>query len=927
MIASGNRSPAPWERTLIRWLVLVSTVMLAWATLTVGAASGEVELAEGDLATRPYVAQRSSDVVDREATRSLRDAAAEQIDGVTSRNESIEQQVSDDLSDLFAAVRRGVLGTQPEWLETLSLPPTSTTTTTILPPSTTTTTAPSTTTTTTTTTAPATTSEPASQTEPDEAPPAGEDEGGTAAGAEDPDTETTSTTLAPTTTTSATTTTTTLPPPATVTLVGRVFLDFNADSFITESGDYPEVGVELVTVRALAPTGEGHDTQTQANGDFSLEVPEGVWDVIVDSADPDLPPDFTVFLPRRSQQIVCLGIGAECGLAPIPFTPLTRPATLQVPELLRSYPQLDESSVATLVEVATDDVIRQALGEPPGLVEIEQAALTLTADSFAEEIKSEELLSAQSRILSDPPVVFIGDVRHPAAGEAASDIAASFLRPNSLLDSGATEQLRSEARDSQEEVTVSYRSGQPIVSEGEPLTRLIIDAIDQTGAATGRPVREAGVLVVLGAVTAVLALYLSRYRSDLWDQIHLLTLFGLLTVLASGAVRFVTFVGEVFGYEVGVYVFPAVAFGYFTAVLLDHRVGILMAVIVAVVTALGTGDAGATVYALLATLAPVGFVSAVSSRRAFRNSVAVSAAALAVIAAATAWIFHTSINESPMGTMLQAAVLAFASSLIAALVALAAMAFFESVFDVTTTLRLLDLTDRNHAALQLLQEKAFGTFNHSLMVGTLAGAAASAIGANNLLARAAAYYHDLGKTENPSFFIENQFGTVNPHDQMSPEESAEVIRRHVTDGMKLAARHRIPSSVAAGIITHHGTGVMRFFYDKAMGLYGEEKVSVDDYRHVGQKPRSKEMAILMLADAVEGACRAAFQSTPGEGSPSEPTLQAIAAVTDGIIREKMSDLQLNEASLTFADIQTIRNAFIEAMSGHYHQRIQYPNFP
>ena len=922
MIASGNRSPAPWERTLIRWLVLVSTVMLAWATLTVGAASGEVELTEGDLATRPYVAQRNSVVVDQEATGSLREAAAEQVDGVTSRNESIEQQVSDDLSDLFAAVRMGVLGPQPEWVETLSLPPTSTTTT-IPPPSPTTTAA-----TTTTTAAPTTTSEPAPQTEPDEAPSGVEDAGGADAGTEEPTGETTSTTLAPTTTTSTvTTTSTTLPPPATVTLAGRVFLDFDGDSSITETGEYPEVGVELVTVRALGPSGEGHDTQTQANGVFNLEVPEGVWEVIVDSADSDLPSDFTVFLPLRSQRIVCMGIGTECAVVPVPFTPLTRPAPLQISELLRSYPQLDETSVATLVAVASDDVIRQALGEAPGLVEIEQAALTLTADSFAEEIKSDELLSAQSRILSDPPVVFIDDVRNPAAGEAASDIAASFLRPNSLLDSGATEQLREEARDAQGEVTVSYSSGQPIVSEGEPLTRLIIDAIDQTGAATGRPVREAGVLVVLGAVMAVLALYISRYRADLWERVHLLTLLGLLTVLAAGAVRFVTFVGDVFGYEVGVYVMPAVAFGYFAAVLLDNRTGILMAVILVVVTAVGTRDPGATIYALLATLAPVGFVSAASSRRAFRNSVAVSAATLGVIAAATAWIFHTSLSQAPAGTMLQAAVLAFASSLLAALVALAAMSFFESIFDVTTTLRLLDLTDRNHAALQLLQEKAFGTFNHSLMVGTLAGAAATAIGANSLLARAAAYYHDLGKTENPSLFIENQFGMVNPHDEMSPEESAEVIRRHVTDGMKLAARHRIPSSVAAGIVTHHGTGVMRFFYNKAIGLYGEENVDVDDYRHVGQKPRSKEMAILMLADAVEGACRAAFQSTPGRGAPSEPTQQAIAGVTDGIIREKMSDLQLNEASVTFADIQAIRNAFIEAMAGHYHQRIQYPNFP
>ena len=931
MTASGKGPPAAREKTLIRWLVLLSTVMLSWATLTVGAASGEVELAEGDLATRSYVAQRGSEVVDRDATQALRDAAANQIEGVTSRDESIEQQVSNDLSDLFSAVRGGVLDAEPEWVETLSLPPTSTTTTTTTtapPPTTTTTVPPTTTVATTTTLSPTTAStEPASSSEEtDAAVTPSEGEAEPSVDEEESESDITTTTVSPTTTTAATTPTT-QPPPARVTLRGRVFLDFDSDGEITGSGDYPEVGLELVTVRALAPTGEGYDTQTEGNGDFSLEVPEGVWDVIVDNTDSDLPSGFTVFLPRRSQRAVCLGEGAECVVNPVPFTPLTRPALLQNQELLRSYPQLDESSVATLVEVAGDDVIRQALRVAPGLVEIEQAALTLIVESFAEEIKSEELLSAQSSILSDPPVVFIDDVRNPAASAAASDIAASFLRPNSLLDTGATAQLRQDARDAQEEVTVSYRSGQPIVSEGEPLTRLAIDIIDQTGAATGRPVQEAGVFVVLGAVVAVLALYISRYRPDLWNRVHLLTLFGLLTVLAAAAVRGVNFVGEVFGYEVGIYVLPAVAFGYFAAVLLDNRVGILMAVALAVVTAVGTRDAGATTYALLATLAPVGFVSAASSRRAFRNSVAVSAAALGVIAAATAWIFHTSLTQSPVGVMLQAAVLAFATSLIAALVALAAMAFFESVFDVTTTLRLLDLTDRNHAALQLLQEKAFGTFNHSLMVGTLAGAAATAIGANNLLARAAAYYHDLGKTENPQFFIENQFGTVNPHDQMNPEDSAAVIRRHVTDGMRLAARYRIPSSVAAGIITHHGTGVMRFFYDKAMGRYGEENVEVDDYRHVGEKPRSKEMAILMLADGVEGACRAAFQATSGRDSPSEPTLQAIGAVIDGIIREKMSDLQLNEASLTFADIQSIRNAFIDAMSGHYHQRIQYPNFP
>ncbi|MEX1271834.1 MAG: HDIG domain-containing metalloprotein, partial [Acidimicrobiia bacterium] len=228
--------------------------------------------------------------------------------------------------------------------------------------------------------------------------------------------------------------------------------------------------------------------------------------------------------------------------------------------------------------------------------------------------------------------------------------------------------------------------------------------------------------------------------------------------------------------------------------------------------------------------------------------------------------------------------------------------------------------DRNHEGLQLLQEKAFGSFNHSLMVGTLADAAARSIDANNLLARAAAYYHDLGKTENPLYFIENQFGISNPHDDLEPEESAAIIRRHVTDGMALAKRHKIPSEVAEGIVTHHGDGIMRYFYDKAITAQGEENVDPDQFRHAGHKPRSKEMAILMMADAVEGACRAVFER-------EEPSTEAIEKVVTRVIDEKAGDGQLQDCDLTMGELTRVKKAFIEALAGHYHRRIQYPNFP
>ncbi|MFQ5967508.1 MAG: HDIG domain-containing metalloprotein, partial [Acidimicrobiia bacterium] len=301
-----------------------------------------------------------------------------------------------------------------------------------------------------------------------------------------------------------------------------------------------------------------------------------------------------------------------------------------------------------------------------------------------------------------------------------------------------------------------------------------------------------------------------------------------------------------------------------------------------------------------------------------RRAVALSAIALGALAAPIAWLFYT--GDEPLLAIGYAAGAAFLNGLIGGLVAVAALSFLEIIFDVTTTLRLLDLTDRNHPALQLLEEKARGTFNHSLTVGTLADGAARAIGAANLLARSAAYYHDLGKTENPTFYIENQFGGFNPHNQLLPEESAEIIRQHVIEGVRLAKEYRIPTDVAEGILTHHGDGIMRYFYHKALERYPEAQVDVEDYRHMGHKPQSKEMAILMLADSVEGACRAVF-------AEKDPSPEAIADVVERVTGEKVSDGQLSESSLTMGELTRVKESFIDSLIGNYHQRIPYPEFP
>ncbi|HKX74684.1 MAG TPA: HDIG domain-containing protein, partial [Acidimicrobiia bacterium] len=522
-------------------------------------------------------------------------------------------------------------------------------------------------------------------------------------------------------------------------------------------------------------------------------------------------------------------------------------------------------------------------------------------------------------VLNQPPRLTFDDVPDEAAGLAAASLVNSVIQINYVLDEEETERLRVIARNAVEDYTIEFQPGQAIIGQGGILRQVHIDAIEATGAASGRPGQEGGLLAVIAVLVGALGFYLARFRPEFWTRPRMAALLGLLVVLAAGAVRLTVGLQESIQDVSAWYALPGVVFGLMAAVLFDSRIAALMAIALAVLAATATRDPGVATYAMLSTMVPVGFVSSLSSRGSYRKAVLASSVAVAGIAAAVAWFFHTNPDLEPWTTLAQAAGWALGVSMLTALLGLAALQFFETAFDITTSLTLLELTDRNHEALLLLQEKAFGTFNHSLMVGTLADAAARAVGADPLLARAAAYYHDLGKTENPSFFIENQFGAANPHDDLDPRQSVEVIRRHVTDGVTLARKFKIPSEVAEAIVTHHGDGIMRYFYEKARRLQGED-IDPNDFRHVGHKPRSAETAIVMLADSLEAACRAVF-------AEEEPTPQAIEKVVARVVDEKVNDGQLSECSLTLGQLNRARVAFLDSLVGHYHQRIPYPNFP
>lgn len=720
---------------------------------------------------------------------------------------------------------------------------------------------------------------------------------------------------APTTTTSGSdlsTTTTEVLAPAVIT--GRAFLDVNGDGVFNPDaeGERIDQGLAGVTIQILTDDGPTQ-VRTDTDGIWVFEVTTGAAVITVEANDPVIPDGWIIAAEELSQLVECPAEEA-CNAADVNYSPNLRPLT-DVAAALGAI--LPPETLSYLVATGSDDVVRAPLGEPLHLPVVRGTARDRALLEFGRRIEPDQLQEVQVSVRSLPPIVFHTDAgQDKPGGEAAGEIVATFLQANFLINQDRTLAAQDAAAAEVDDVVVNYVVDQTIVAQGVIMTALDVAAIAATAILTPAEQASAALLAVVAVLVALVGLYLARFRPEFWTRPRMVALLGILILLAAAAVRGTVLLQEA---TTSWYVLPAVAFGFVTAILFDQRIAVLMALSVGVLTAVGTLDVGITVYGTLAALAPISFVSSVSTRGAFRNAVVMSSLVAAVVAASTSWFFHVGPNDAILEVVGTSVAWAFVVSAVASLLGLAALQFFESAFDITTTLSLLDLTDRNHKALQLLQEEAFGTFNHSLMVGTLADAAARSIGADPLLARAMAYYHDLGKTKNPTFFIENQFGIPNPHDVMDPKDSAEIIRSHVTAGVALAREFKIPTDVAQGIVSHHGDGVMRFFYEKAREQHGVD-LDIDDFRHVGHKPMTAETAILMLADSLEAACRAVFQT-------EEPLPDAIEKVVNRVMDEKLEDGQLSESPLTLGELTRIKRAFLESLVGHYHQRIAYPNFP
>ncbi|MBA2530093.1 MAG: HDIG domain-containing protein, partial [Euzebyales bacterium] len=482
------------------------------------------------------------------------------------------------------------------------------------------------------------------------------------------------------------------------------------------------------------------------------------------------------------------------------------------------------------------------------------------------------------------------------------------------VDEAATAAAREAAADEVAEVVRTYPPGSIVVNAGETADGEQLAALRQRGLGGADPWSAVAKALLLTAVLLVAVCgYLRAYRSKVWHSPRKLLLLGCLFAGFAFAVEAVTLLAPetAAGWR---YLVPVGAMAMLATILFDPPIGLLTALpVTALVAFEAPGESGAVAFAAVASLVSVPLVSRLSARSDLRRAALRSTVAYVLLAGVFAAVFDD------LGSVRVALLAGLLNGVLTAMLVNACLPFLESLFGLVTATGLLDLADRNHPLLRELESKALGSYNHSIMVSTLAERAARAIGADGLLASVAALYHDVGKVRRPYFFVENQIGIANPHDELDPEVSALIIQDHVTDGVRMAQAHRLPPEVIDGIATHHGTTLVTYFHRRAL-MTAPPGGHVDDehYRYKGRKPSSREMAILMLADCCEGASRAAALTNR---NLTRPDLEVIVRT---LVAERVDDGQLDESALTFRDLEAVSASFIETLTGVYHPRIAYP---
>lgn len=486
-----------------------------------------------------------------------------------------------------------------------------------------------------------------------------------------------------------------------------------------------------------------------------------------------------------------------------------------------------------------------------------------------------------------------------------------IIVPNLVVDETATDIARKNAQNSIKPYEVTFKRGEKILFEGEPVTQLKKDAL----AKAGYSIFEVGyrgfigifILVVLGSLAFLR--YMKTFEKQYMETNHLM--------IASILALFFALIATLIPIGISPYILPFPAFIIILSIFTNPRIAFMEASILLALLSISLeyNIQFVSAFILINLICVIAIAKVKFSRRFDLIKTGIEIAIASLIIVLTIFSLEKCLIEVDNLLIINDSVSIILNGILSGVIALGLLPLLESTFKIITPYGLAELADHNQPLLKRLQFEAPGTYHHSLMVSNLCEAAAEAVGANPILARVGAFYHDIGKLKRPLFFVENQsyFGIENPHAKLNPRLSKMVITAHPKDGFELAREYGLPPIIYNFILQHHGEGLASYFYTQAIAEEGAENVKEEQFRYTGPKPNMKETAILMIADAVESAVR----------SLKTPTNEEIEKIIDKIIIERLNDGQLSDSPLTLKDVKTIAATFNRILRGMQHNRIRY----
>lgn len=561
----------------------------------------------------------------------------------------------------------------------------------------------------------------------------------------------------------------------------------------------------------------------------------------------------------------------------------------------------------------SDEVIASLLtGDVETLEAIQQAVVDIIGSELAKPLRTTDLTLAkyeverQIRLANKIPE----DLEQPVIM-----VARSLIIETETIHKERTALRVEEARNAVEPIRILQ--GQVIVREGQVVDREVYRQLELAGLLTNQSSIKPLVALILFVIAMSTIVLMHFY---MWDERNIvkkkalaivMVVFLLLIIL----MKLIALIEPEFDLFIA-FLLPTALAAMLVRLLTNERLALMISIIIAATAGIMLQDGYAAIvqmeialYILFGSITSLYLLGNVTRRSTIlRASFGVSLSNLLFIA------FYLLMTQTTyeLKELIFYAVAAVTSGVLSGALTIGLLPFFETSFRLLSDMKLIELSNPNHPLFKKVLTEAPGTYHHSVMVANLADAACESIGANGLLARVGCYYHDVGKTVRPGFFIENQLGAQNPHDQLPPEKSKEIIIAHAEDGAKLLEKYKMPREIVDIARQHHGTSLLKFFLFKARES-GEDVVEAD-YRYTGPKPQTKEIAIISIADSVEAAVR----------SMKEPTSEKIESLVKSIVNDKLSDGQFDECDLSMKELKKVERVICKTLNGIFHNRIEYP---